>query len=80
MPPPNIVKHITKILTPLLGTINPSHLKTSGNLLNKIKNINMKNKLQANFDIQFLYTNIPVKKCILQLKIQLEKDSLIFCL
>ena len=45
--PHNIVKSIAKISSPLLGTINFSHLKNSGNLLNKIRNMIIENKLVA---------------------------------
>ena len=50
-----VAKHKTKTLTTLLGTINPSHLKNAGELLNKIRNTNWENKLIANLDIQSIY-------------------------
>ena len=68
----NITKHETKISTPLLSTIKPSHLKNSDDLLNKTRNINIENQPRARLDIQSLFRNIPVQKCILQMKIQLE--------
>ena len=61
-------KSIAKILTPLLGTISSSHLKSSSNLFKKIQNINKENKLTTSLYIQSIYTNIPIKKCIPQLK------------
>ena len=76
--PHKIAKYLTKILTSLLGIISPSHFKKkkkTGNLLNKIRCINMENKLLASFDIQSLYTNLLVKKCISQLKTHLEKNQ-----
>ena len=73
---------ISILYGPLLGTISPSRLKSSGDLLNKIRNINMDNKHTASLNIQSLYANITIKKCILQLKIHQEKNqttSLIIC-
>ena len=46
----------------LLCTISNMHIKNSGNLLNKINNLNMENKSLASLDIISLYTNIPMKK------------------
>ena len=54
--------------------ISPSHLKKAGDLLNSIKNINMKDKILANLDIQSLYINVLVKKSIDILKCHLEKN------
>ena len=62
----NLAKSIAKIL--LLGTIISTYLKNFTDLLSKIQNINMENKLTTSHDIQSLYINIPVKKCIQQLK------------
>ena len=45
-----------------LGTINLSHVINSGDLLNKIKDINMQNKTMNSLDITFPYKIIPIKK------------------
>ena len=66
--PHKIAKSIAKLLTPLLGTISPSHLKNSGDLIQKLHNLNVENKLLASLDVKSLYTNIPVKKCLSLLK------------
>ena len=66
--PHRIAKAIAKILTPFLGTISPSHLRNSGDLLNKIKHLNLHNMTLSSLDIKSLYTNIPVRKCIDKLK------------
>ena len=70
-----IARAVAKILTPFLGKINNSHLKNSANLIDRIKNINMKNKMMASLDITSLYTNIPVKKCLHLLKDYLIKSK-----
>ena len=53
---------IAKILTPLLGIISPSHIINSGDLLNKIKDMNIQNKTMNSLDITSLYIDIPVKR------------------
>ena len=57
-----ITKPSTKICTPLLGTISNSYVKISGDLLNMINDIYMKNIYLARLDIKSLYTNILVSK------------------
>lgn len=51
---------LSRILTSLLSTMSPSHIKNSGELLNKLKNIDIKNKYMASLDIKSLYTNISI--------------------
>ena len=51
---------IAKLFTSLQGIISPSHPKNSGDQLDRIKNINMKDKLLASLNIQSLYTNISL--------------------
>ena len=74
-----IAHTIAKILTPLLSTINPSHVKNSGDLLNKIENINVQNKTMSSLDIPSLFTNIPIKNASTFLLLIWEKtfDSLL---
>ena len=48
------------MFTPLLGTITNSY-KNSGDLFNKINNLNMENKSLASLEIKSLYTKIPAK-------------------
>ena len=69
--PHKIARAIAKILTPLLGTLSPAHIKNSGDLLQKLKNINISEMSLASLDVQSLYTNVPVGKCLEQLKIHL---------
>ena len=66
------------MLSPLLGTISNSHIRNSGDLLNKINNLNMENKSLASLDIKSLYTNISVKKYIRRLEIHLKKTNITF--
>ena len=55
--PHKIARATANILTPLLGTINPSHIKNSGDLIHKLEKINMKNKEMASLDVKSLYTS-----------------------
>ena len=73
--PHNIAKLLAKLLSPLLGTISNTHLKNFGSLLNKLTDIDMHNKYLASLDIQSLYTNIPVDKCIERLHKYLRKSN-----
>ena len=57
------------MLSPLLGTISNSHIKNSGDLLNRTNNLNIENISLACLDIKSLYTNIPVNKYIKRLEI-----------
>ena len=67
-----IARAIAKILTPLLGTISPTHIKNSGDLIQKLQDIDMTDKLMASLDVTSLYTNIPVEKCIDKLETHLD--------
>ena len=73
--PHKIAKAVAKILTPLLGTISPSHITNSGDLLKKLKNTNITNMSLASLDVQSLYTNVPVDKCLDRLRTHLEKTK-----
>ena len=67
--PHRIARKIAETLTPLLGTISDAHLKHSGHLLSKLRDITTtRTKKLASLDVKSLYTNIPVKKCIKRLK------------
>ena len=73
--PHRIAKAISKILTPLLGTISPSHIRHSGHLLEQIRNIDTNNMSLASLDVESLYTNIPVDKCLDALRDHLKKTK-----
>ena len=54
--------------------ISYSHIKNSSDLLNKITNIIMENKLLAILNVKLLYTNILVNKCVKRLEIHPKKS------
>ena len=42
--------------------MSPSHIKNSGDLLNRMKDINIQNKTRNSLDITSLNSNIPIRK------------------
>ena len=58
--PHRLAKTLAKPLSNALGSISPSHLKNSGDLLNRIKDININGKKIVSFDVKALFTNVPV--------------------
>ena len=71
----DIAKSLARILNLLLGMINSLDIKDSGDLLNKINDINMENKSLASLDVKLLCTNILVHKCIKCLEIPPKKSK-----
>ena len=55
--------------------ISDACISNCGSLLNKIININMKNKSLTSLDIKSLYTNITVAKCIKHLENHIWKTN-----
>ena len=59
--PHRLAKILAKPLTKLLGSISNSHLKNSGDLLNRLNELDFSDKKMASFDVKALFTNVPVK-------------------
>lgn len=59
--PHRIAKILAKPLTKLLGSISNSHLKNSGDLLDRLKQLDFSHKKMASFDVTALFTNVPVQ-------------------
>ena len=59
--PHRLAKVLAKPLTNLLGSVNESHLRNSGDLLRRLKGLNFSDKKMASFDVKSLFTNVPVK-------------------
>ena len=66
--PHRLAKCLAKPLTQLLGSISDSHLKNSGDLLNKLNDIDFKEKKLASFDVKALFTSVPVGDAIKAIK------------
>ena len=69
----NLAKFFVPILEPL--TTNEYTLKNSLEFIKEINQINLKNKIMASFDIQSLFTNIPLDETIKIIDNELFKDS-----
>ena len=69
----NLAKFFVPILEPL--TTNEYTLKNSLEFIKEINQINLKNKIMASFDIQSLFTNIPLDETIKIIDDELFKDS-----
>ena len=55
---------LAKALSSKVGTISGKKLKHSGDLLNKIRNVSVRNKQLASFDVTSLFTNVPTEKAL----------------
>ena len=56
-----LAKWISKILSPLVGNIFPSHVKNSIDFVDKIRGCNLDNRNMMSFDIVSLFTNVPIQ-------------------
>ena len=70
--PHRLAKCLAKPLTQLLGTLSDSHLKNSGDLLNKLKDVYFSQKKLASFDVKALFTSVPVNDAIKAIKRAIE--------
>lgn len=66
--PHRLSKVLARPLSNILGSISGAHLKNSTDLIDRIKNINLKNKKLASFDVKALFTSVPVKEAIESIK------------
>ena len=69
----NLAKFFVPIIEPL--TVNNFTLQNSYDFVKEIRNINMSNKIMASFDVQSLFTNIPLNETIEIITKGLYKDS-----
>ena len=70
--PHRLAKMLARPLTKYLGSINRSHLKNSGDLLERLKELDFSNKKMARFDVKALFTNVPVKGAIKAIKMAIK--------
>ena len=59
--PHRLAKVLAKPISRMLGSLSAAHLKNSGDLLERLKDIDMTDKKLASFDVKTLFTNVPVK-------------------
>ena len=69
----NLAKFFVPIIEPL--TVNTYTLQNSYDFVKEIRNINMSNMIMASFDVQSLFTNIPLNESIDIITNGLYKDS-----
>ena len=70
--PHRLAKILAKPLSKLLGSISESHLKNSGDLLNRLNQLNFSGKKMASFDVKALFTNVPVEGAIRAIKLAIS--------
>ena len=70
--PHRLAKSLAKSLTRLLGSISDSHLKNSGDLLNRLKELDFSGEKMASFDVKALFTNVPVKGAMKAIEIAIR--------
>ena len=66
--PHRLAKVLAKPLSRQLGSLSDAHLKNSGDLLERLKDIDVKNKKLASFDVKALFTNVDVDGAMVAIK------------
>ena len=67
---------ISKKLTPCLNRISNSHIVNTVDFINKLHNVNLNNKIMISFDVDSLFTSVPVQECIDLLSNELSRLNL----
>ena len=57
-------KYLASLLSPLLGSISHSHLINFDDFVSKVREINLKDKVLVSFDVESLFTNVPVEETL----------------
>ena len=66
---------LAKAISHKVGTISNSTLKHSGDMINRVKSISIRNKQLASYDVTSLFTNVPTKKAVEVLRNILSDDD-----
>jgi hypothetical protein len=69
-------KWLASHLSPILGKISGSHLKNSEDFITKIRDVNMSNKIMVSFDVDSLFTNVPLDETLIYLERYLQNNNL----
>ena len=56
----HLSKYLSSLLKPLLGTISGSHIINSTDFVEKIRGIDLTDKVMVSFDVDSLFTNAPI--------------------
>ena len=69
-------KWLAKLLSPIVGTVSTSHIKNSCDLVEKLKSIRQSNFKLISFDVNSLFTKVPVHDLLEFLREILENYDL----
>ena len=68
---------ISKMLTPLLNKISGTHIINNIDFMNKIQGISLNNRKMVSFDVNSLFTMVPIDECILYLENYLNNNDVL---
>ena len=68
-------KYIATILKQLNGKISSSYLLNTDNFVEKIRNVDLRNKIMVSFDVSSLFTNVPIEDTFDFLKNYLQSHT-----
>jgi hypothetical protein len=70
-----LARYLTDILSPLVGK-SPSYVKDSKHLVEMLSQVTVQpDDIMASFDVESLFTNVPIEETLEILKDKLEKDT-----
>ena len=72
----NLSKYLASLLCPLLGKVSGSHLVNSEDFIRKVRGVNLNDKIMLSFDVDSLFTNVPIDTTIVFLKRYLNSNAL----
>ena len=55
-----LAKYLAEKLSPLVGSFSSAHIKNSCDFINKIRNMNFSNGKMMSFDVDSLFTKVPI--------------------
>jgi hypothetical protein len=72
----HLAKHVAKIMRPLAGDTT-SYVKDSRHFVNILSNIRLEpDDIMVSFDVESLFTNVPVKECLEVIRNKLSKNNI----
>lgn len=58
--PHQLAKILARPLSKALGSLSEAHIRNSGDILERLQELNFRNKKLASFDVKALFTNVPI--------------------
>ncbi|XP_050549769.1 uncharacterized protein LOC126910700 [Spodoptera frugiperda] len=72
----HLAKHVASILQPLVGR-STSYVKDSRHFIDILQSIKLRpNDLMVSFDVESLFTNVPVADCMEVVKLRLQENNI----